>query len=133
MQANGLSRTGAFRKLRHIWELGEESRTAWLPYLIDKPIPEDLEEALAAVVGWPPEAEPEPEPVATPAPDLAAALMALAKSNQAMADELGALRQERASLSGRLAELEATVRLLVQQVPGGLGTSAPPALDSHGQ
>jgi len=57
-------------------------------------------------------------PVQT-APDLATALLALAR-------ELTALREERLALVDRVSDLEATVELLVAQGPVGSGTAARP-------
>src|SRR5262249_10941104 len=120
MRVEGLSKSGAYKKLRHIWGLGDESRSAWLPYLIDKPVPAELEPALAAIVGWPPEddAEPEPapEPDASALGDLAQALQSIAVELKESREERAALRQERADLKVHVAALERSVQLMAERL-----------------
>jgi hypothetical protein len=83
---------------------------------------------------WADHGEPGPEamesaPAAEPAPDLATALLAMARAAEAMATELAAMRAERELLATRVGDLEAQVAELVLAArasrgsgePGGLG------------
>lgn len=65
-RAEGLSQSGLFRKLREAVALGPESRSAFLPYLVDKEPDADQARALAAIVGWPTEPGPDRTPAAPP-------------------------------------------------------------------
>ena len=117
MRDNGLSQTGAFKQLGAAVGLGPESRSAFLPYLYNKPVDPEHEQALADIIGWPPDDE-TTAPIETP--DLATALLALAT-------ELTALREERQLLAARLDEVEAQVAELVAAAPSGSGSAAPAA------
>jgi hypothetical protein len=72
MQREGWSQTKAFKAARVALKLGEDSRSAFLPYLLDKDPDDGQAKALASVFGWP-EAEEEPKQVPPPA-DLASAI-----------------------------------------------------------
>lgn len=50
-----MSQTQAFKRLRGVFGLGPDSRSAFLPFLADKPVPAGLEAALAKITGWPTE------------------------------------------------------------------------------
>lgn len=115
MREKGLSQTGAFKQLGEAVGLGPESRSAFLPYLYNKPVDPEHEKALAAIIGWPADAG--EQPAAEPAPDLATALLALAH-------ELAEARREREEYRARLDELEATVATLVERSPDGQGSGA---------
>jgi transcriptional regulator with XRE-family HTH domain len=104
-KANGWSQTRGFERTREALGLSEKSRSAYIDLDIGRrePKPEEAE-ALASVYGWPTEEEPEP----TTEPTLAAALMALA-------GEIRAAREERATVEARLRGLEGAVALLAQR------------------
>jgi hypothetical protein len=74
-------------------------------------------------------AGPEARPTVAPAPDLATALSALAKSNEALVAELTAWRTERQALVTRVTDLEALVREQGASLDA-LGTAPRGALDA---
>lgn len=109
-----LSQTATFRLLGAAVDLLGDSRSAFLPYLVDKQPTEAQAKALAAIIGWPPA---EPEPVADPLvgepTDLASALAALTRELAAMRIEVAALQRERAAwqhgVVAAMAEVEGRV------------------------
>ncbi|MFA9271808.1 MAG: hypothetical protein ACEQSX_13825 [Baekduiaceae bacterium] len=103
MREQGLSQTGAFKQLGAALGLGPESRSAFLPYLYNKPVTDDYARALSEIVGWPPE-EDAPAPT-TDEPSLARAIIDLTA-------ELRAMREERAQQGERIEALERAVRAL---------------------
>ena len=106
-RARGMSATAMFETVGPDLGLGPKSRSAFLPFLVDK----DPDEAEAAILarhfGWPP-AELQTQKVgATPSGD------ALADALKAIAEELRLAREERAATERRLAYLEAVISRLV--------------------
>jgi hypothetical protein len=133
MRANGQSPTGAARVLGAAVGLGPNSRSGFLPYLYKKEPNEEQAKALAAIIGWPPEAAPEPT-TATETVDPTAALItamtgALLAQTQALTElradlveARDAAKSEREAMTKMLARLEA--RLAELPLPGGTGSAA---------
>lgn len=66
------------------------------------------------------------------APDLATALLALARSNEAMATELGELRRERLETAERVEALERAVRELAARLAAQAGSTSAVRRAPHG-
>ena len=73
MRREGWSQTRAFRAARQALGLAQDSRSAFLPYLVGREPDEDQAKALATVFGWP-DPEEELKPPAGPTDPLIAAL-----------------------------------------------------------
>lgn len=130
MRREGLSQTGAFRRLRAAFGLGEESRSAFLPYLVNKPLDDAQQRAVAAIIGWPPEVE---ETKKEPEGDTLGLVKALTEALLLQAQALTDIRlelaeaartaaAERAATGDVLARLEAQLEQLQASVDTGAGT-----------
>lgn len=115
MRREGLSQTSAFKRLRGAFGLGEESRSAFLPYLVNKPLDDAQQAAVAAIIGWPPEV---PEETQEPgqSPDVAGLVAALRNALQAQAEALTDIRLELA----RAAQDAEAQRVSTAALLGGL-------------
>jgi hypothetical protein len=96
MQREGWSQTKAFKVAREALGLGEESRSAFLPYLIDKEPDAEQAKALASVFGWPDaEDEPKQTPPAPAEDPVVEAINRQTKAIERLADHVEALLASR--------------------------------------